>query len=518
MNLLRATGTVGAMTMLSRIFGYLRDMVIAVLFGATGSTDAFFVAFRIPNFMRRLFAEGAFAQAFVPVFSQYQTQRSRAELKDLVDHTAGTLLLVLMLITAVGVLAAPWLITLFAPGFVGEPERHALATDMLRLTFPYLLFISLTALAGGILNSLGKFAVPAFTPVLLNLSLIGAALWLAPQLADPVTALAWGVLLAGIAQLAFQFPFLARQGLLPRPRWQRAHAGVRQIVRLMLPALFGSSVVQINLLFDTLLASLLATGSVSWLYYGDRFVELPLALIGIAIGTVILPKLSRQQSQEDSAGYRDTLDWALRLGVLAGLPAMLGLICLSQPILATLVQYRAFTVEDTRMASLALVALACGLPGFIAIKILAPGFYARQDTATPVRIGIYAMLANMLLNVLLVGPWVWLGWIGPHAGLALATALAAYVNAGLLYRELRRRGDYQPQPGWNRWLGQISIAGAIMSAGLIWFSPPLAVWSTWPALDRALALLGLIGAAAVVFFAILLGFGLRPRQLRSGLL
>ncbi len=515
MNILRAIGTVGAMTLISRVFGYLRDMVIAVTFGASGATDAFFVAFRIPNFMRRLFAEGAFAQAFVPIFAEYREQQDRAALRDLLDHTAGTLLAALTLITILGWLAAPWLILVFAPGFSAAPAQHDLASAMLRLTFPYLAFISLTAMAGGILNSIGRFTVPAITPVLLNLSLIGAALWLAPRLAEPVMALAIGVFIAGLAQLALQLPFLARQGLLPRPRLSFAHTGVRRILRLMLPALFGSSVVQINLLFDTLLASLLATGSISWLYYGDRFVELPLALTGIALATVTLPRLSRQQARGDQADFSATLDWALRLGCLAGIPAALGLILLAQPILATLVQYRAFTAVDTQMAALAMVALALGLPAFIGIKVLAPGYYARQDTATPMRIGVYAMAANIGLNILIVGPWVVLALPGPHAGLALATALAAYLNAALLYRGLRRAGVYCPQPGWGRWLLRIIVAGLLMGLVLLWLAPPLSQWSTWHSPTRILALMGLIGLGGLLFGLALLALGLRPGHLSA---
>ena len=436
--LLKSTAVVGGMTLISRVFGYLRDMVVAVSFGATGATDAFFVAFRIPNFLRRLFAEGAFSQSFVPVFAEYKAQRGEVALKDLVDHVAGMLGLVLSLVTAVGILAAPVVIAVFAPGYLDEPERFNLATQMLRITFPYLLFISLTALAGGILNSYGRFGVPAFTPVLLNLSLIGATLWLAPRMAEPVTGLAWGVFIAGAAQLAFQLPFLARLGLLPRLRLDRTHAGVRKIMRLMLPAILGSSVVQINLLFDTLIASFLAAGSISWLYYSDRFVELPLALFGIAIATVILPKLSDHHARNSAGEFGGTLDWALRLSTAISLPAMVGLVFLSSPILAALIQYREFGADDAYMSSLSLITLSLGLPAFILIKILAPGFYSRQDTKTPMAIGIRAMLANMGLNVLIVVPWAYSELPGPHAGLTLATALSAYLNAGLLLRGLRR--------------------------------------------------------------------------------
>lgn len=500
--------------MISRVLGYLRDMVLAVVFGAGAATDAFFVAFRIPNFFRRLFAEGAFSQAFVPVFAEYREKKGLVALRDLLDHTAGALLLVLFLITALGVLAAPWLIWVFAPGLAQEGGRQDLAIQMLRITFPYLLLISLTAMAAGILNSLGRFAVPAFTPVFLNLSLIVAALYWAPAFDEPIVALAWGVFFAGLLQLGFQVPFLMRAGLLPRPRWRRAHAGVRKIIRLMLPAILGTSVVQINLLFDTIIASFLVAGSISWLYFGDRFVELPLAIFGIAIATVILPRLSQQHMRSDREGFQRSLDWALRLALLVALPAALGLILLAIPILATLLQYHAFTEFDARMAGLALAAYALGLPAFILIKILAPGFYARQDTRTPVRIAIIAMLANMVLNLVFVLPWYFSGVPGAHAGLALATSLSGYLNAGLLYRGLRREGIYTPGPGIPRFYPALGFALLGMAGVLLWWMPEWSAWSDWSAPTRAVQLTLLIAAGGVAFTAILLAFGLRPRHLR----
>ncbi|MFP4682832.1 MAG: murein biosynthesis integral membrane protein MurJ [Ectothiorhodospira sp.] len=511
--LIQSTAVVSAMTLVSRLFGYVRDMVLAVTFGASGATDAFFVAFRIPNFLRRLFAEGAFAQAFVPVFAEYRERRGREALRDLLDHVSGTLALTLLAITAGGILAAPWLIHLFAPGFDGDTGRHDLATSMLRITFPYLLFISLTAMAGGILNSVGRFAVPAFTPVLLNLALIGAALLAAPRFEEPVVALAWGVFIAGAAQLLFQVPFLAREGLLPRPRLKRAHEGVRRIIHLMLPALLGTSVVQVNLLVDTLIASFLATGSISWLYFSDRFVELPLALFGIAIGTVILPRLSGEHAARDPAAFSRTLDWALRLSVLIALPAALGLVLLATPILAALIQYREFLPSDTAMAALSLMAYALGLPAFILIKILAPGYFARQDTRTPVKVAVIAMLANMGLNLAIIAPWIALDRPGPHAGLALATALSAYLNAGLLYRGLRRDGVFSPRPGWRALLLRTLPALAAMGILLAFLAPPAALWTTWDAPTRVAILLGLVAAGATTYAVVLLTLGLRPRQL-----
>ncbi|WP_019558830.1 murein biosynthesis integral membrane protein MurJ [Thioalkalivibrio sp. ALE12] len=512
--LFRSTAVVSGMTMISRIMGYLRDMVLAVTFGAGPATDAFFVAFRIPNFLRRLFAEGAFNQAFVPVFAEFREKRGREALRDLLDHTAGTLMTVVTVVTLIGVLAAPALIWVFAPGLgTQEAGREDLAATMLRITFPYLLFISLTAMAAGILNSIGRFAVPAFTPVFLNLALIGAALWLAPMFEEPIMALAWGVFIAGALQLAFQIPFLLRAGLLPRPRFRRAHEGVRRIVKLMLPAILGTSVVQINLLVDTLIASFLVAGSISWLYFGDRFVELPLALFGIAIGTVILPRLARQYNLADPAAFNRTLDWALRLAMLVALPSMVGLVVLAVPILATLIQYQAFTQFDTYMTAMALAAYALGLPGFILIKVLAPGFFARQDTKTPVKIAIIAMLWNMVLNGAFVLPWYLSGTPGAHAGLALATAASAYINAGLLYRGLIREGIYQPGPGLRRLRLGLPLGLAAMIGVLVWLSPEFGQWTEWSIDTRLLALAGLILAGTATLAATLWLAGLRPRHL-----
>jgi putative peptidoglycan lipid II flippase len=503
---------VGGMTFVSRIAGYARDAVVFIFFGAGGNTDAFFVAFRIPNFLRRLFAEGAFSQAFVPIFSEYREHRDAAVLKDLVDHVAGALTLVLASITVVGVLAAPVLVSIFAPGFGDEPQRQALTVEMLRITFPYILLISLTALAGGILNSFGRFAVPALTPVFLNLALIGATLWLAPLFERPIVGLAWGVFIAGVVQLLFQLPFLYKLKLLPRLRLRRAHEGVRRVMRLMLPAIFGSSVVQINVLFNTMIASFLTVGSISWLYASDRFVELPLALLGVATATVILPRLSQQHARRSGPEFSQTLDWALRVSVLISIPATLALIVLAGPILATLIEYREYTAADTRMSMMSLIAYGSGLPAFIFIKILAPGFYARQDTRTPVRIGVIAVLVNMALNVIIVVPWAHLGIPGPHAGLATGTTLSAYLNASLLYRRLRRENVYHADVGWGRLVFKVTLAAALMSAMLFATTPLLSQWSDWPAARRGMSLCGLIVLGVVTYAAALLLMGVRPRH------
>ena len=494
------------------MLGLVRDQVIAWTFGAGAGTDAFFVAFKIPNFMRRLFAEGAFSLAFVPVLTEYKSQRPFEELKAFVDRVAGTLGAVLLLVTLLGVLGAPLVIALFAPGFLsaeGE-EKYALAVEMLRLTFPYLFFISLTAFAGGILNAHNRFAVPAFTPVLLNLSLIGCALWLVPHMAEgkEVIALAWGVLLAGIVQLTFQLPFLQRLHLLPKPVVAPKDEGVRRIGRLMLPALFGVSVSQINLLLDTLIASFLVSGSITWLYYSDRLMEFPLGMLGVALGTVILPNLSRNHAESSPQEFSNTMDWALRWVLLLGLPAAVGLFVLAGPMLTTLFQYKAFTGNDVAMAARSLMAYSFGLVGFILIKVLAPGFYARQDTKTPVRIAVIAMVTNMVLNIALVFPLA-------HAGLALATTLSAYLNAFLLFRGLRREGVYQPRQGWRLLILRGAVACGVMAGLLLWGAGSLELWLALDVWGRIWRLLAWIGAGGAVYFATLLLLGVRLHHFRS---
>ena len=488
----------------------MRDLVFAHVFGANANTDAFFVAFKIPNFLRRLFAEGAFATAFVPVLTEYRTQRDFRELKDFVDHVAGSLGLVTLLVSLIGVIAAPLFVSVFAFGWVldGETAKLDLAAEMLRLTFPYLFFISLTAFAGGILNAHDRFAIPAFTPVLLNICLIGTALWLAPMLDEGIVALAWGVLLAGITQFTFQLPFLARLDLMPRPRPGFHDPGVRRILKLMLPALFAVSVTQINLLFDTMLASFLVSGSISWLYYSDRLMEFPLGILGVALSTVILPRLSRRQAEAASEKFSHTLDWGLRMTVMFGLPAAVGLIALAGPMIATLFQSDVFDGHDVAMAQRSLMAYSLGLQAFILIKVLAPGFYARQDTRTPVRIGVIAMLVNMVLNVLFIFPL-------QHAGLALATSLSAYLNAFLLLRGLRNSGAYQPAAGWSALLLRVGLAATGMGMLLLWLSPDLAWWIESARLARVAWLAGLIVAAIGFYFSALLALGLRPRDLRE---
>ncbi len=493
------------MTMISRVLGFIRDIVIARFFGASEATDAFFVAFKIPNFMRRLFAEGAFSQAFVPVLSEYKETKSTEALKELIGKTAGTLATTLFFITLLGVIGAPVLIYMFAPGFDSQGTRHDLAVEMLRLTFPYLFFISLTAMAGGVLNTFGKFAIPAITPVLLNLSFLAAIFWLSPLLERPVMALAWAVLLAGVAQLAFQFPYLKKLGLMPALSFDRHYEGVKKIMNLMLPALFGVSVTQINLLVDTLLASFLVAGSVSWLYFSDRLVEFPLGIFGIALATVILPNLSKSYSAGRMEDFSVSLDSGLRWVVLLGLPAAAGLFFLAQAMLTTLFQYDAFTVNDVENASLSLMAYSIGLPAFILVKVLVPAFTSRQDMRTPVKIGMIAVASNMVMSVVLV-------YFLQHAGLALATALAAFVNAGLLLRTLFKSKVFKPQKGWASFLVKVLLAN--IAVGLIYLNDySLIQWTEWDVFDRVLHLMAEILAVFILYVVTIYLLGIRPRHL-----
>jgi len=493
--------------MISRILGFIRDMMFARIFGIDSGTDAFFVAFKIPNFLRRLFAEGAFSQAFVPVLSDYKEQGSQQALKLFIDRTAGTLALILLLVTIVGVIAAPILITLFAPGFSDEGKQHELAVHMLRITFPYLFFISSVAFAGGILNSHGKFAIPAFTPVFLNICMIAAAIWLSPLMDDPIVALAWGVFAAGIVQLLFQFPALYKLGLLPKLTLGFKDAGVKRILKLMLPAIFGVSITQINLLLDTLIASFLAAGSVSWLYYSDRLVEFPLGLFGIALATVILPSLSKSHAAENQAEFSKSLDWALRLVLLIGIPSSVGLLMLAEPMLSTLFQYEEFTANDVQLAGQSLMAYSIGLLGFILVKVLVPGYSSRKDMKTPVRFGIYAMIANMGMNIALVFPLA-------HAGLALATSLGAFFNATLLLTKLLKDKIYKPGRDWSNLLVKIIFANEMMAL-FLYICVDTSQWSGWGALDRSLNLALWVVLGAGVYALSLLLIGIKPRNFLS---
>lgn len=507
--LLRSSAVTGSMTFVSRILGLVRDVVLARIFGPGDGADAFFLAFKIPNFLRRLFAEGAFNQAFVPVLSEYRSTRSLAQVQELINAVAGYLGVVLLLITAVVVLAAPWIAIPIAYGFTADPVKFALFVDMLRITFPYLLLISLTAFAGSILNSYDRFAIPALTPALLNLSLIASALLLSPYFSQPEVALAWGVLIAGISQLLFQLPFLVRLQLMPRPRLVKGHEGVGRIIKLMIPALFGVSVSQINLLLDTFIASLLVAGSVSWLYFSERLMDLPLGIFAVAVATVVLPSLSRRHAERSKEEFAALMDWALRLILLIALPASLALILLAQPMIITLFQNDNFTANDVVMVTYSLQAYTLGLLAFMSIKIFAPGFYSRQDTRTPVRIGIIAMVANMVLNILLVFVLDM-----AHTGLALATSLAAYLNAGLLFAGLRREGVFDFQPGWAIFLLRLLAANILMSVFLVLLAGDWQLWLEWGTWQR-IRMMALLCFGGISIYALsLLVTGMRPADFR----
>jgi len=512
--LLGSSIVVGTMTMLSRVLGLIRDVVFSRVIRADGFADAFFVAFKIPNFLRRLFAEGAFSQAFIPVLAEYRDKGGNAVVRELTDRVAGALGSVLILLTIFAVVAAPMFTAVFAPGFLNDPEKFQATSDMIRVTFPYLLFISLTGLAGGILNSFDRFAVPAFTPVWLNVCLIGAALVAAPWFAQPVYALAWGVFAAGIIQLLFQLPFLAAIHQLPRPRLDWGHSGVRQIMVLMLPAIFGVSVSQINLLLDTVIASFLPTGSVSWLYYSDRLAELPLGVFGVAVATVILPGLSRQHVAKSPAAFNGTLNWAARFVLLVALPASVALVIIAEPVLAALF-YDGVEISqrDIAMSAWSLRAYALGVVAFMLIKVLAPGYFARQDMKSPVRIGIIAMAANMVMNIAFVLPLHHYFALG-HSGLALATTMSAFLNAGLLYRGLRRQQVFVPDSNWRKFIGALIFANVIMAVVLLIGVEYVPDWFSLGGIERLLSVLVLCFAGLGMYLLVLLLCGLRPADFR----
>ncbi|WIM06629.1 MAG: murein biosynthesis integral membrane protein MurJ [Candidatus Nitricoxidivorans perseverans] len=510
MNLLRSLATVSGMTLLSRILGFVRDFVIARTFGAGMLTDAFFVAFRLPNLLRRLFAEGAFSQAFVPILAEYRNRRGEVETRRLVDRVATLLFVILIAVSALGVAGAPLLIHVSAPGFAADADKFALTVELTRITFPYILFMSLVALAGGVLNTWSRFALPAFTPVLLNVSFIAMALFAAPWFDPPVLALAWAVFLGGLVQLALQLPALKGIGMLPRRDWAPSDPGVRRILLLMGPAVLGVSVSQISLLINTIFASFLPSGSVSWLYYADRLMEFPAGLLGAALGTILLPSLARAHAEERREGFSALLDWGLRLTLMLTLPAALALAMLAVPLLATLFQHGAFTAHDVLQTRAALVAYSVGLAGLILVKVLAPGFYARQDIRTPVKIALITLVATQAMNL------AFIGWL-KHAGLALSIGLASCLNAALLWRGLRQRNVHVPAAGWRAFGGKLAVALAALAA-VLWFAMGSeTAWLTMPFGERILKLSLTVAAGIATYFSTLalLGFRLRDFKHRS---
>ncbi len=512
MALWRSTFIVSAMTMLSRVLGLVRDMVLLNVFGAGKDFDTFVVAFRIPNFFRRLFAEGAFSQAFIPVLTEYKTTKLHAEVQILISRVFGCLLMVMSLLTLISMIIAPVILYVYAPGFHSDPAKFNLAVDMFRLTIPYLMFMSLTAFASSILNSYGSFASPAFSPVLLNVAMIAGAWWLTPYMAEPIMALGWAVVAAGVLQLAIQIPELWKKKLLIPPKVDFKHEGVDRILKLMLPALFGVSVTQINLLLNTIWASFMQDGSVSWLYSAERMTELPLGLIGVAIGTVILPSLSVSKAEQDQAKFRRMLDWAARIIVLVGVPASIALFMLSTPIIQALFQHGAFDARDTQMTALALQCMSGGVLAFMLIKVFAPGFYAIQDTKTPVRVGLMAVAANAILNIIFIGIFKLINWQAEHMALAIASSGSALVNAGMLYFYLHKKDIFRFGAHWKKLFIQFAIANIAMIAALWcalnWYDGSVSQWI------RILEVVGLCLVGVIAYAVALLASGFRPRHLK----
>lgn len=504
----------GTATLVSRITGLLREIFYAVMFGASAFMDAWLVAFKIPNFLRRLFAEGSFSQSFVPVISEYKEKRSQDEVRQLVDDVAGTFGVLLFVITLIGVLAAPLIILAFAPAWHDDPDQWSAATSMLRWTFPYLFFISLSALFSGVLNSYNKFALPAYTQVIMNVVMIIVTVWIAPKSSNPGIALAMGVFVSGLLQLAFQLPAVIKLGLFKAPRWKPAAEGVRRIGRLMLPGIFGSSVAQVSLLLDTQIASLITAG-VSWLYFADRLMEFPLGVFSIALATVILPSLSRHHAAASMDQFTATLDWALRLVLLLVSPAAIAMLVFAGPLTATTFGYGKFDAHDVQMATYALMAYSWGLLGFSLVKVLAPGYFARQDTKTPVRIGLIALGTNIAINLCVALPAVKFGFPYPHILIATSTCISAAVNTTLLWVGLKRAGFYKAQPGWGAFVARILFANAVMAALLIWLGGDLAGWLELPALQRAGRLAVCVVAGAAAYFAALYLAGTRLRHVRN---
>ena len=503
--LFKSTVMVSALTLISRILGFVRDMLIARLLGVDIATDAFFVAFKIPNFFRRIFAEGAFAHAFMPIIEDYKARGGKAAMQLFIDRAAGTLALSLLALTVLGMVFTPAIIFVIAPGFALQGAQFELASALLQICLPYLLFIGLVAFSGGLLNAFGQFVVPAFTPALLNICMIMGAVWWAPLMAQPVTALAWSVFVAGVVQLLFQVPALLRLGLLPRFKWGYRDPEVKKMLSLVLPAIFSVSVTQINLLLDTLIASFLTVGSVSWLYYSDRLVEFPVGMLGLALGTVILPRLAKSFAEKTSDAFANTLDWGLRLVFLLGLPATIGLVVLAEPMISTLFQYKEFSLQDVHNSAQSLRAYAAGLLGYIAIRVLVSGFTSRHDLQTPVRYGLWSMGVSLLLNVVLVFPLA-------HAGLALATSLGSIVNALLLLFKLHQEKIYRPMPGWGWFFARVILASSLMFAALYYWVDAND-WQAWGASERVIQLVKWIGVGLLVYGGTLIVSGLRFRHL-----
>jgi putative peptidoglycan lipid II flippase len=507
MNLLKALAKVGSMTFVSRILGFVRDTLIARVFGAGMLSDAFIVAFKIPNLLRRISAEGAFSQAFVPILAEYKSQRSFNETHNLINRVATWLGLILVVVTLLGMLAAPWIVALIAPGFTVDQPKMQLTIALLRITFPYIFFISLVSMAGGVLNTYNKFGIPAFTPVWLNVSMIAAILFFADHFAEPIKVLAWAVFFGGFLQLIFQIPFLKQIGLLPKLDFHAGDDGVWRILKLMVPAVLGVSVAQISMITNTIFASFLKTGSVSWLYYADRLMEFPTGVLGVALGTILLPSLSKAYAGKDESEYSQLLDWGLRLTFILAAPAAVALAVLATPLVTALFYYGKFTSIDVDMTQQALVAYSVGLLGLILVKILAPGFYARQNIKTPVKIAVFTLVITQLMNGIFI-------FVLPlkHAGLALAIGLGACINASLLYYHLRQHNIFQPQPGWTVFLLKLLAALTVMGVTLYFSMGDTSVWLHYGLMKRLIYIGGLVGLGGVSYFCTLMLLGFKPRD------
>ena len=493
------------MTLVSRILGFARDAIIARAFGAGMATDAFFVAFKLPNLLRRIFAEGAFSQAFVPVLAEYKEKQGEDAARALLANVAGVLTLALAAVTALGMLAAPWVIYLSAPGFGGDGDKFALTVTLLRITFPYILLISLASLASSVLNTWRQFSIPAFTPTLLNISFIVFSTLLAPYFDPPVLALGWAVFAGGVAQLAFQLPYLRRIRMLPWPKVNFSDAGVNRILKQMGPAIFGVSIGQVSLVINTIFASFLPSGSVSWMYYADRLMELPTGVLGVALGTILLPSLSKSFASGNHDEYNRLMDWGLRLCFLLALPSAVALGILSGPLTVSLFQYGKFTAFDALMTQRALIAYSVGLIGLIVVKVLAPGFYSRQDIKTPVKIAIVTLILTQLMNLAFIGPL-------KHAGLSLSIGLAACLNASLLYWQLRKQKIFTPQPGWMAFLLRLVVAVLVMSGVLLGMLHIMPEWSLGTMPWRLLRLMAVVLAGIAAYFAALAVLGFKVKE------
>jgi putative peptidoglycan lipid II flippase len=507
MNLLKALAKVGSMTFVSRILGFVRDTLIARVFGAGMLSDAFIVAFKIPNLLRRISAEGAFSQAFVPILAEYKSQRTFDETHSLINRVATWLGLILVAVTILGMLAAPLIVALIAPGFTADHAKMQLTVELLRITFPYIFFISLVSMAGGVLNTYNKFSIPAFTPVWLNVSMIAAVLFFANHFAEPIKVLAWAVFFGGFLQLIFQIPFLKQIGLLPRFDLHAKDDGVWRILKLMGPAVLGVSVAQISMITNTIFASFLKTGSVSWLYYADRLMEFPTGVLGVALGTILLPSLSKAYAGKDEGEYSQLLDWGLRLTFILAAPAAVALAVLATPLVTALFHYGKFTPVDVVMTQQALVAYSVGLLGLILVKILAPGFYARQNIKTPVKIAVFTLVITQLMN----GLFIFVLPLG-HSGLALSIGLGACINASLLYYHLRQHNIFQPQSGWTIFLLKLIAALSVMGITLYFAMGDTSAWLHYGLLKRLIYISGLVALGGVSYFATLMLMGFKPRD------